>query len=60
MSFKKNKYKVLRGAITPEVSEFIYTYFLNKRTAAKFLFDQKISRTSSLGSKATTWIKNEK
>ena len=41
MSFKKNKYKVLRGAITPEVAEFIYAYFLNKRTTARFLFDQK-------------------
>ena len=41
MSFKKNKYKVLREAISPELSEFIYSYFLNKRTAARFLFDQK-------------------
>jgi len=41
MSFKKNKYQILRGAISPELAEFVYTYFLNKRTAAKFLFDQK-------------------
>jgi hypothetical protein len=41
MSFKKNKYKVLRKVISPELSDFIYTYFLNKRTAARFLFDQK-------------------
>ena len=41
MSFKKNKYKVLKAAISPELSEFVYTYFLNKRTAARFLFDQK-------------------
>ena len=41
MSFKKNKYKVLKKAISPELSDFIYTYFLNKRTAARFLFDQK-------------------
>ena len=41
MSFKKNKYKVLRAAISPELSKFVYTYFLNKRTTARFLFDQK-------------------
>ena len=41
MSFKKNKYKVLKAAISPELAEFVYTYFLNKRTAARFLFDQK-------------------
>ena len=41
MSFKKNKYKVLKQAISPELAKFIYTYFLNKRTTARFLFDQK-------------------
>ena len=41
MSFKKNKYKVLKAAISPELAEFVYTYFLNKRTTARFLFDQK-------------------
>ena len=41
MSFKKNKYKVLREVISPDVAEFIYTYFLNKRTTARFLFDEK-------------------
>ena len=41
MSFKKNKYKVLRKAISPELAKFVYNYFLNKRNVAKFLFDQK-------------------
>jgi hypothetical protein len=41
MSFKKNKYKVLKQAISPELAKFIYTYFLNKRTTARFLFDEK-------------------
>ena len=41
MSFKKNKYKVLKQAISPELAKFIYTYFLNKRTSARFLFDEK-------------------
>ena len=41
MSFKKNKYKVLRGAISKELASFVYSYFLKKRQVAKFLFDQK-------------------
>jgi hypothetical protein len=41
MSFKKNKYTVLKNAISPELAEFVYQYFLNKRNVARFLFDQK-------------------
>ena len=41
MSFKKNKYTVLKKAISPELAEFVYQYFLNKRDVARFLFDQK-------------------
>ena len=41
MSFKKNKYTVLKKAISKEIADFAYSYFLNKRKVAKFLFDQK-------------------
>ena len=41
MSFKKNKYSVLKNAISPEIANFVYRYFLNKRNTAKFLFDQR-------------------
>ena len=41
MSFKKNKYTVLKKAISPELSSVVYKYFLNKRNTARFLFDQK-------------------
>ena len=41
MSFKKNKYKILRGAISKEVAYFVYSYFLKKRQVAHFLLDQK-------------------
>ena len=41
MSFKKNKYTVLKNAISPELAGFVYQYFLNKRNVARFLFDQK-------------------
>jgi hypothetical protein len=39
--FKKNKYKVLKQAISKELAEFVYTYFLNKRRVARFFFDQR-------------------
>jgi len=39
--FKKNKYKVLRGAISKEIASFVYSYFLKKRQVARFLFDNK-------------------
>ena len=41
MSFQKNKYKVLRGAISKELASFVYSYFLKKRQVARFLFDQR-------------------
>ena len=41
MSFKKNKYSVLKGVINKEMADFCYAYFLNKRKVATFLFDQK-------------------
>jgi len=31
MSFKKNKYSILKGAISKELADFTYAYFLNKR-----------------------------
>jgi len=39
--FKKNKYKILRGAISKELAKFVYSYFLKKRQVARFLFDHK-------------------
>ena len=41
MSFKKNKYQVLKGIISREIADFCVAYFLNKRKVARFLFDQK-------------------
>ena len=41
MSFKKNKYTILKKAISKELADFVYKYFLNKRNVARFLFDQK-------------------
>jgi hypothetical protein len=41
MSFKKNKYQVLKGVISKELADFCFAYFLNKRKVAQFLFDKK-------------------
>ena len=40
-AFQKNKYSVLKNAISKEMADFCFTYFLNKRKVARFLFDQR-------------------
>ena len=39
MSFKKNKYSVLKNVISKELANLVYKYFLNKRNVAKVLYD---------------------
>ena len=41
MSFKKNKYTVLKKAISKELADFVYKYFKNKRKVAKVLYETK-------------------
>ena len=41
MSFKKNKYQVIKGAVSKELADFCYQYFLNKRAVAEHLFKEK-------------------
>jgi len=41
MSFKKNKYVILRNAISKELADFCYKYFLLKKNVAKILFESK-------------------
>ena len=41
MSFKKNKYTVLKNVISKDVADMAYSYFLNKRKVARVLFDQR-------------------
>ena len=41
MSFKKNKYVVMKQVISREIADFCFAYFLNKRRVARFLFDQR-------------------
>ena len=41
MSFKKNKYQVLKGILNREIADFCFAYFLNKRKVTRVLFDHK-------------------
>ena len=44
MTFKRKKYLVIKKAITTEMANFIYGYFMMKRRVAKkFLNDRYIS-----------------
>ena len=45
MSFKKNKYSVLKGAISKELANFVYKYFLMKRKVADIFYKNKYIRT---------------
>ena len=37
----KNNYKVIRQAISKELADFVYSYFLMKRKVARKLFDDR-------------------
>jgi hypothetical protein len=41
MSFDKDNFLIIKKAIEPKVSEFIYNYFLMKRQVARTLFDER-------------------
>ena len=54
MSFNKNKYTVLKKAISFELAEFVYKYFLNKRKVVQYLFEQKY--LSPFNKDYGTWV----
>ena len=41
MSFEKNGYTVIKKAVSPEIADFVYKYFLLKRKVARTLFDTR-------------------
>ena len=41
MNFKENKYEIIKEAISKELANFIYKYFLLKRQVARTLFDTR-------------------
>ena len=60
MSFKKNKYCVIKEAVPKQIAEFVYNYFLMKRQVARTLFDKRyISQfTEEWGTWADSQIPN--
>ena len=40
--FKVNKYQVIKKAVSYELANFIFNYFLLKRDAVKFLYEKNI------------------
>jgi hypothetical protein len=52
MSFDKNKYQIIKNAIPKELASFIFDYFLLKKKAVKFMYENNVvHETSTLG----TW-----
>ena len=45
MSFKKNKYIVIKEAVPKDIAIFVYNYFLLKRQVARTLFDERYIST---------------
>ena len=41
MNFKRNKYTVIKKAISKDLSQFLFNYFMIKRQVAKTLFESK-------------------
>ena len=41
MSFKKNKYIIIKNAISKEIAKFVFDYFILKRQVAATLFETK-------------------
>ena len=42
MSFQETKYQVIKEAIPKQLANFCYNYFLLKRDATKFMYDNNI------------------
>ena len=41
MSFKENKYLIIRNTISNELADFVYKYFLLKKKVARIFFEKK-------------------
>jgi hypothetical protein len=41
MSFKKNKYVIIKEAISEDLAKFCYDYFMMKKKVARTMFDNK-------------------
>jgi hypothetical protein len=41
MSFKKDKYVIIKEAISEDLAKFCYDYFMMKKQVARTMFDNK-------------------
>ena len=48
MSFKDKKYQVIKNAVSYDLANFVFNYFLLKRDAVKFMYDNKLVEEHSL------------
>ena len=48
MSFEQNKYQVIKNAISYELANFCFNYFLLKRDAVKFMYDNNYIAENSM------------
>ena len=59
MTFQIKKYQVIKNAISYELANFIYNYFLLKKDAVRFMYENNIhSQSAILGGWADTQIPN--
>ena len=59
MTFKTKKYQVIKNAISYELANFIYNYFLLKKDAVKYMYENNThSQSAILGGWADTQIPN--
>ena len=57
--FKVKKYQVIKNAVSYELANFLYNYFMLKRDAVKFMYENNIhSQTSILGTWSDQQIPN--
>ncbi len=57
--FKIKKYQVIKNAVSYELANFLYNYFMLKRDAVKFMYDNNIhSQSSILGTWSDQQIPN--
>jgi len=48
MTFENNKYQVIKNALSYELANFIFNYFLLKRDAVKFMYENNIHSQSPI------------
>ena len=48
MTFETKKYQVIKNAISYELANFIYNYFLLKKDAVRYMYENNIHSQSAI------------